>query len=344
MRARSAGPRPTVAGMRATAFVCFALCALLVPVTPSLAAGDWAWPVRGQVLTEFRNGDDPYAAGQHRGVDIAAPVGTPVVAAAPGTVVFAGVVGSSGLVVSERSGDGRYELSYLHLSAASVRRGQTVGRGATLGSVGVSGTRSAEQPHLHFGVREAGDRHAYLDPLPFLAAPPAEAPEPRAVPVTAHEPVAAPPLPETLPAAVGASVPGLVARHPAHLPHAAPGPHPVAARQVTAPHMSVTAPPHAPHLERDRPTARAVAHHGPSRDPVRPPAHGPASTAPRATAGAPRAGAEPHRHAGVDRGWLAACAGLVLAAALLAAPGRDRRGRPTARRAFGALMRAASRP
>src|SRR3954470_16326271 len=165
--------------MRPIAFLSALLIALLLPAAEALA-GDWTWPVRGHVVTDFRNGDDPYAAGQHRGIDIAAPVGTPVLAASPGTVVYAGVVGSSGLTVAERTADGRYELSYLHLSETSVRRGQVVAAGARLGACGVSGTRSVEQPHLHFGVREAGDRHAYIDPLRFLGPPPADAPEPRA--------------------------------------------------------------------------------------------------------------------------------------------------------------------
>src|SRR3954449_1039695 len=137
--------------MRPLAFLSVLFLALLLPAAPGAGAADWTWPVRGPVLTEFRNGDDPYAAGQHRGVDIGAAVGTPVVAASGGTVVFAGVVGSSGLVVSERTSDGRYELSYLHLSGVSVRRGDTIGRGDRVGAVGTSGTRSVEQPHLHFG-------------------------------------------------------------------------------------------------------------------------------------------------------------------------------------------------
>src|SRR5881628_632559 len=122
--------------MRSLAAICALLTALLATAPPSFAAGDWTWPVHGEVITEFHNGDDPYAAGQHRGVDIASPVGTAVVAAAPGTVEFAGVVGSSGLVVSERSADGRYELSYLHLSSTAVRRGDSVGRGDRVGAVG----------------------------------------------------------------------------------------------------------------------------------------------------------------------------------------------------------------
>ena len=56
------------------------LAAFLLLATPAHAS--WSWPVRGDVITPYRNGDNPYAAGQHRGIDIAAAVGTPVVAAA----------------------------------------------------------------------------------------------------------------------------------------------------------------------------------------------------------------------------------------------------------------------
>src|SRR5204863_2760071 len=127
------------------------------------------------------NGGDPYAAGQHRGIDIGAPVGSRVVAAAGGMITFAGVVGSSGLTVSERTGDGRFDLSYLHLSGIAVHRGDVLNAGDAIGAVGTSGRRSVAAPHLHFGVREGGTRDAYRDPLDFFA-PPRGGQAPRPVP------------------------------------------------------------------------------------------------------------------------------------------------------------------
>src|SRR5881227_1985195 len=156
---------PTVARMRPNILICALAATLVLLPSNALAAGGWTWPVQGPVLTPYRNGGDPYAAGQHRGIDIGAPVGTRVVAAAGGTITFAGVVGSSGFTVSERTADGRFDLSYLHLSAVAVHRGDAVAPGSAIGAVGVSGRRSVGAPHLHFGVREAGSRDAYRDPL-----------------------------------------------------------------------------------------------------------------------------------------------------------------------------------
>src|SRR3954471_13342615 len=147
-------------------------------LTPTASAA-WVWPVSGEVITQYRNGTDPYATGQHRGIDIAAPVGTPIVAAATGDVRFAGTAGSSGLTISLRTTDG-YDTSYLHLSSLAVRAGDRVSAGQRIGAVGTTGTRSAQAPHLHFGVRDAGPRHDYRDPLAFLPPPPpaSRTPEP----------------------------------------------------------------------------------------------------------------------------------------------------------------------
>jgi Peptidase family M23 len=175
-----------------------ALLAFFVLSPPAWAA--WVWPLRGEVITPYSNGNDPYASGQHRGLDIGGETGQPVVAAASGSVRFAGTAGSSGVTVSIRTLDG-FDTSYLHLSSASVREGQSVQAGERIGAVGTSGMRSAERPHLHFGVREAGSRHAYRDPLAFLPAGPPAAENPPAAPAPETEPapLAPAPAPVTVP-------------------------------------------------------------------------------------------------------------------------------------------------
>ena len=151
--------------MRRSIVVVVAAFAALAVAAPSARAGaEWAWPVRGSVLTHYENDNArPYAGGMHRGIDIAAGAGTRVVAARAGTVTFAGPLGSSGNVVAIR--DGQYATSYLHLGATSVSRGERVAMGAPVGEVGTSGRRSVAEPHLHFGVR-LEDR--YVDPLSLL--------------------------------------------------------------------------------------------------------------------------------------------------------------------------------
>jgi peptidase M23-like protein len=346
--------------MRPTPFICSLFAALHLLSGTALAAGGWTWPVRGPVLTHYRNGADPYAAGQHRGIDIGAPVGAPVVAAAPGTVTFVGVVGSSGLTVSERSADGRYDLSYLHLSAAGVRRGDAVSAGVVLGAVGTSGRRSSQAPHLHFGVREAGSRTAYRDPLDFLAPPPAgRAPEPVPAPV----PVAEPATPEPAPVApVGAPVPapepGVPAPASERLPVSAPGGsatpvardaaahgahshglpagHGAPSRGSLAPGLSAGATPAAA-----AGAGTAAPAGGPSAN-DRPVPAGPRSPSSSHAASAAQASRPHGTHpdtGGIDLAWLAACLGLVAAATALGHPDQTRKLAARSRTGLAALLR-----
>jgi hypothetical protein len=350
--------------MRPIATLTALLAALLLAPSDALAAGDWKWPVAGEVVTQFHNGTDPYAAGQHRGVDIAAPVGSRVVAATAGTIAYAGVVGSSGLTVAERTADGTYELSYLHLSAVAVRRGQSVAAGDALGAVGTTGRRSIEQPHLHFGVRDAADRHAYVDPLRFLAPPPAAPESPRSAPAPApvESPVAAPPAAEP----VAPALPAPAAQAPSPTVHPGPLPHGGAAHSpahsplhgpaslaATPQHGGLLAPVHAtapsvPSHRAGGTHAEPAAHRaGAAQRPAGTAAHGAASphgagpAAQSRSADARRATAGSHH--GIDVGWLAACLGLIVAAALLAGPAGGRRERGSARAVFATLMRAGSR-
>jgi murein DD-endopeptidase MepM/ murein hydrolase activator NlpD len=95
-------------------------------------------------------------------VDLAEPTGAPVEAAAAGRVVWVGVRVGWGLVVTLAHTDG-VRTMYAHLSGSSVRLGQRVAAGATIGLVGSTG--DATGPHLHFEVRLRG---AAVDPLSAL--------------------------------------------------------------------------------------------------------------------------------------------------------------------------------
>ncbi len=146
-------------------------------------------------MAGYANAGGSYAAGQHRGIDVGAATGTPVVAAVGGTVRFAGVVGTSGLTVSVRTADGRFDTSYLHLGETSVRAGDAVGAGERIGAAGASGPPSSAAPHLHFGVRDAATRH-YRDPLALLPPRAGVRESPRGAPVAVRGPLRVGPAPQ----------------------------------------------------------------------------------------------------------------------------------------------------
>jgi len=104
----------------------------------------------------------------HSGIDLLANVGTPVLSVAAGTVAFAGEQGSYGnLVVVNHSG-GR-QTRYAHLQRVSVKEGQPVKIGDTLGRVGATGHPDTEKPHLHFEVRYSSPQGwVAQDPEPNL--------------------------------------------------------------------------------------------------------------------------------------------------------------------------------
>ena len=129
------------------------------PPVPSL--GSYAWPVAGSVVRGFEPPAGPFGAG-HRGLDLAAPAGTPVRAAAAGVVAFAGRIARD-LHVSIDHPDG-VRTSYAFLGSVDVAAGAAVTRGARVGSVGTGHPTSAAS-HLHFGARYAGQ---YIDPMLLL--------------------------------------------------------------------------------------------------------------------------------------------------------------------------------
>jgi murein DD-endopeptidase MepM/ murein hydrolase activator NlpD len=100
----------------------------------------------------------------HSGVDLAAPAGTPVLAAGPGVATVAYMEHGYGIYVAIQH-DGRTATLYGHLSAAAVHSGDRVTRGARIGAVGATGL--ATGAHVHLEVRRDGrpvDPYLWLTP------------------------------------------------------------------------------------------------------------------------------------------------------------------------------------
>jgi hypothetical protein len=126
---------------------------------PARAPIPLAWPLRVPVGDGF----GPRGNRFHEGLDLPAPTGTDVIAAAPGRVAWAGHrAGGWGKLVTLANGHG-VRTMYAHLSAVEVKVGEWVAGGTVLGRVGATG--DATGPHLHFEVRVGG---AAVDPLRAL--------------------------------------------------------------------------------------------------------------------------------------------------------------------------------
>lgn len=125
---------------------------------PALGSGSLAWPVVGTISS-------PYGfrrSGFHHGVDIACDVGTPVIAADSGVVVFSGRKAYYGEMIMIDHGEGKVVTVYGHLSSRAVSVGQTVQKGQVIGYSGKTGR--ATGPHLHFEVRVDGQT---VNPMQF---------------------------------------------------------------------------------------------------------------------------------------------------------------------------------
>ena len=150
------------------------------PSTPKPPASDnstptsngWATPCAVMNITQvFGNPSAGYGLGYHTGIDITRPQGTPVRAVANATVVHSGYgfAGAAyGLHIVLKLPDGKYAL-YGHLSASTVRAGQTVSAGQMIGNVGSTGNSSG--PHLHFEIRSTPDQYfngGFFNPVSYL--------------------------------------------------------------------------------------------------------------------------------------------------------------------------------
>src|SRR5438270_799445 len=241
----------------------------------------WTWPVQGPVLLGFSfDSGQPYAGGQHRGIDIGAPSGTSVAAPASGTVTFAGTVPTSGRSVTIATQDG-YSVTLTHLGSIGVAKGASVGEGATVGTVGPSGTPELDVPYVYMGVRVTAQAQGYLDPLSFLPALPPPVPvtaaAPPPPPPPAPAPVAAPPVTTTTAAeapnaATDAAAPtpeatstpssgaGDVPVAPATVETPAPEPPPPAPAASSTPTPAPTAPLPSPAVSHAAPPPPVTAH------------------------------------------------------------------------------------
>lgn len=112
------------------------------------------WPIMGPIRSSFGQREDPITGNGegefHTGIDIAAPIGTPIRAAADGVVKSAQMVNGYGREVVIDHGDS-VETCYAHMSGFAVYAGETVSRGQVIGYVGVSGRTTGA--HLHYEVR-----------------------------------------------------------------------------------------------------------------------------------------------------------------------------------------------
>jgi murein DD-endopeptidase MepM/ murein hydrolase activator NlpD len=135
-----------------------------VAAVPGAVPGRLAWPAVGPMTSGFGPRIHPVTGGRrlHAGVDIAAPAGAPVRAAAAGTVTLAGTLGGYGRTVTIDHG-GRVSTLYAHQTTTSVQVGERVQTGQLVGRVGSTGVSTG--PHLHFEVSVAG---APSDPLGWL--------------------------------------------------------------------------------------------------------------------------------------------------------------------------------
>jgi murein DD-endopeptidase MepM/ murein hydrolase activator NlpD len=131
------------------------------PTTKAPGGGAMQWPVRGVVTSPY----GPRWGTFHRGIDIGVGQGTPIGAAANGTIFFSGQMDGYGNVILIDHGNGIVTL-YAHQSQLMATKGQYVTRGTTIGLVGSTGHSTG--PHLHFEVR-IGSSGMAVDPMGYLS-------------------------------------------------------------------------------------------------------------------------------------------------------------------------------
>lgn len=125
----------------------------------------WPVPASSRITSTFgyRNQPTAGASTYHKGIDIGASTGTPIVAVAKGTVVTSTYSVSAGNYIMLSHGNGIYTV-YMHCSKLLVSVGQSVSQGEKIALVGSTGVSTG--PHLHFGININGE---YVDPLKYVS-------------------------------------------------------------------------------------------------------------------------------------------------------------------------------
>ena len=123
------------------------------------------WPVNGRLMGGYGERSDPFSGegAMHTGLDISAPIGTPVKATADGIVIHANWNAGYGRCVIVDHGNG-YQTWYAHLSKMDVMEGEEIRQGEVVGRVGTTGRSTG--PHLHYEVRV---HSTPVNPYRFLA-------------------------------------------------------------------------------------------------------------------------------------------------------------------------------
>ena len=125
----------------------------------------WPCPASGRISSSFGDRSSPTegASTNHKGIDIPAPSGSSIVAAADGKVVISTYSYSAGNYIMIDHGGGLTTV-YMHCSQLLVKEGETVKQGQTIAKVGSTGYSTG--PHLHFGVRSGG---SYVNPSGYVS-------------------------------------------------------------------------------------------------------------------------------------------------------------------------------
>ncbi|MCR5691476.1 MAG: peptidoglycan DD-metalloendopeptidase family protein [Eubacterium sp.] len=134
-----------------------------------VSASGLRWPLRisGRISSYFGRRKSPTAGASsyHKGIDLAVPTGTPIVASAAGKVVIAQYSSSAGNYIMLSHGKRLYTV-YMHCSRLAVEVGDQVEQGDIIGYVGSTGISTGS--HLHFGISIDGE---YVNPLKYVTKP-----------------------------------------------------------------------------------------------------------------------------------------------------------------------------